>query len=258
MAQNHASQKAIAGAQRLDKILSNLGYGSRREITALAKKRQITVDGECCTNAACKVDPEQSVITVSGETILWQPQYYLMLHKPAGFVTATKDNFQHTVIDLLPERLQKAGIFPVGRLDKDTEGLLLLTTDGAFSHALMAPRHHVNKVYEAEIEGVLAPDAVQQFAHGVQLEDGTLCRPAELLLLQEREGRAKARITLHEGKFHQVKRMVQSIGGKVIALKRISIGTLTLDETLGVGGYRPLTEQELQTLIGQKDEEYSK
>ncbi len=243
------AQKAGAGVQRLDKILCNLGYGSRREITELAKKRQITVDGVFCTDAGRKVHPEQSVIRVGTETVVWQAQYYIMLHKPAGYITATQDNFQPTVMELLPERLQKAGLFPVGRLDKDTEGLLFLTTDGAFNHALMAPKHHVEKVYEAKICGTLADDAVQQFAQGMTLEDGTKCRPARLQILDEKHAHTRAHITLQEGKFHQVKRMVHQVGGEVVALKRISIGPITLDEGLQTGESRALTDQEVHQLL---------
>ncbi len=243
------AQKSGAGLQRLDKVLCNLGYGSRREIAELAKKRQITIDGVCCTDAGRKVDPTQSVIQVGAETVVWQAQYYIMLHKPPGYITATQDNFQPTVMELLSERLQKAGLFPVGRLDKDTEGLLLLTTDGAFGHALMAPKRHVEKVYEAEIQGTLDDDAVQRFAQGICLRDGTPCRPAKLQILHTNAGHARAHITLLEGKFHQVKRMVQQVGGEVVALKRISIGPIALDETLRLGEYRALTDQEVQELL---------
>lgn len=238
--------------QRLDKLLSSLGYGSRKEITTLAKQGQIAVDGICCKDAACKVNPQTAVITVRGEMVQWQENYYFMLHKPAGYVTATQDNFQKTVLDLLPERLQKIGLFPVGRLDKDTEGLLLLTTDGAFSHALMSPRHHVDKVYRATVRGTMQEDAVQQFAQGITLEDGTVCKPAKLVLLQAEEALQTVEITLQEGKFHQVKRMVKAVGGEVTALRRISIGSLTLDETLPAGAYRPLHDQEVQALICEK------
>lgn len=233
---------------RLDKMLVNLGWGSRREIAALARAGKITVNGEICKSPERKIDPEMDKLIVDGASVQYQPHFYLMLHKPAGVVSATQDNFQPTVLSLLPERLQKAGVFPVGRLDKDTEGLLLLTTDGAFSHALTAPRRHIDKVYRAQARGVLEPDAVARFAQGLTLEDGTICRPATLAIETQDGGLFVLRITLREGKFHQVKRMVRAVGGEVTALCRLSIGTLTLDPDLPPGAFRELTAQEVQAL----------
>lgn len=235
--------------QRLDKMLANLGWGSRREIAALARSGKITVNGESCKSPDCKVDPQADLITVAGESVRYQTHFYLMLHKPAGVITATQDHFQQTVLSLLPARLQKIGLFPVGRLDKDTEGLLLLTTDGDFSHALTAPRRHVDKVYCAEVAGKLFPDASRRFRQGLTLEDGTACRPAEMEVLAETDGFATVQITLREGKFHQVKRMVHAVGGEVVRLRRLSIGPLQLDRSLPPGGYRELTEGEIAALM---------
>lgn len=233
---------------RLDKMLVNLGWGSRREIAAMARGGKITVNGEVCRSPDRKVDPQADKVAVGDEAVRYQEHYYLMLNKPAGVVTATQDNFQQTVLSLLPARLQKAGLFPVGRLDKDTEGLLLLTTDGAFSHALTAPRRHVDKVYLAGVRGALAPDAQARFAQGVVLEDGTVCRPALLAPEGAADGLQYVRITLHEGRFHQVKRMVRAAGGEVVTLRRLSVGPLTLDPALAPGACRALTEGEVRAL----------
>lgn len=235
--------------ERLDKLLSNAGYGSRREIAAIARSGGILVNGEVCRAPERKLDSDSDCIIVSGQRAQVQRQYYFMLNKPAGVITATRDNFQRTVIDLLPAQLQRIGLFAVGRLDKDTEGLLLLTTDGAFNHALMSPRGHTPKVYEARFEGTLRADAKSLFAQGIALDDGTHCKPA--LLEQANDG--QIRITLYEGKFHQVKRMVSAIGGRVTALRRISIGTLQLDASLESGEFRALSVREYQDLLPKTD-----
>ena len=172
---------------------------------------------------------------------------YLMMNKPAGVITATEDAAQQTVLDLLPADLRR-GLSPVGRLDKDTEGLLLLTDDGALCHALTAPRRHVDKRYRAQIAGTLASDAAARFAAGLTLGDGTVCRPAELTILGRTEDGCVAEVVLREGKYHQVKRMVAAAGGRVVHLKRLSMGPLTLDDALPAGGFRELTEQELALL----------
>ncbi len=231
-------------SERLDKVLAGLGAGSRREIAALARAGKITVNGEICRAPDRKISPEEDKLSVDGQPFQYRAHWYLMLNKPAGVVTATEDNFQRTVLDLLPEQLRRAGVFPVGRLDKDTEGLLLLTTDGAFGHALMSPRRHVPKVYEARFGGTLAPDAAARFAAGLTLADGTLCRAAVL----EPIGADSARVTLCEGKFHQVKRMLRAVGVTVTALRRIRIGALALDPALAPGAFRELREDERAAL----------
>ncbi len=235
-------------AQRLDKILVHMGYGSRREITALVRAAKITVNGVICTAPDCKIHPQQDKLMVEGVQVHYQEHWYLMLNKPAGVITATQDAKQQTVLTLLPQQLQRVGMFPVGRLDKDTEGLLLLTTDGAFSHALMSPRKHVAKVYHARITGTLAQDAAQQFAQGIVLADGTVCRQATLTRLQD----DWVAVTICEGKYHQVKRMIAAVGGQVTALRRVSIGALSLDDTLPCGAFRALTTQELHALLGEE------
>lgn len=232
--------------ERVDKLLANAGYGSRREITAAIKKGQLLLDGAVCRQPDYKLVPQQTHICFCGQEVCVKTQWYLMLNKPAGVITATKDAQQQTVIDLLPQHLRKI-VFAVGRLDKDTRGLLLLTTDGTFDHALMSPRGHVPKVYRAWYTGVLAEDAQTRFAQGLTLRDGTICRPADLQHLAP----DCVQITLTEGKYHQVKRMLQAIGGQVTQLCRTQIGSLQLDAQLEEGHFRELTQAEREDLLKQ-------
>ena len=184
-------------------------------------------------------------ITVDGAPVRLRAPVLLMLHKPAGLLSATEDRRQKTVLDLLPEHLRRRGLFPVGRLDKDTEGLLLLTDDGPLGHALLSPKNHVDKVYYARVEGVLTAADTAAFAGGMVLADGLECLPAGLELLSPQE----ALVTLREGKFHQVKRMLAACGKPVTYLKRLSMGPLRLDEALAPGAFRPLTVGEIHTLL---------
>lgn len=227
-------------AQRIDKVLAATGRYSRREAAALAKRGAIAVDGVCCKDASRKIDPEQQVLTVEGERIGYEPFVYLMLYKPCGVLSATEDREQKTVLDLLPERYRAMGVFPVGRLDKDTSGLLLLTNDGPLGHRLTSPKHGVEKIYLAETDGTPDEAAVQAFAQGLVLRDGTKCRPARLDILSERQ----VRVTVQEGKYHQVRRMLAACGTPVLTLKRLQEGKIALDEQLQPGQWRPLTEQE--------------
>ena len=194
-----------------------------------------------------KADPSVSRILVDGADLGWQAHTYVMLNKPAGVLTATEDQRQKTVLDLLPEDLRRRGLFPVGRLDKDTEGLLLLTNDGELAHRLLSPKKHVDKVYYARLDQPLAPADCAAFAEGVVLADGARCRPALLQLLGD--GR-EALITLREGKFHQVKRMTASRGAAVVYLKRLSMGPLALDKALTPGSFRYLTAEEVAKIGG--------
>lgn len=211
------------------------------------RRGRAQVNGKLCCDPAAKVDPERDEIRFDGAVQTYQKHRYLMMNKPAGVVTATVDR-RKTVLDLLPENERRA-LFPVGRLDKDTEGLLLLTTDGQLSHALMSPRRHVAKVYLAGVSGALAPDAAERFADGLTLKDGTVCRPAILESAGEAEGLTLWRVTLREGKYHQVKRMVAAVGGHVETLRRLAVGPLVLPADLPSGSYRPLTAQELALLM---------
>ena len=230
--------------ERLDKIISATGKKSRREVKLLVKQGRILVDGVPAAAPEMKVDPAVSEILLDGEDIGYRRFTYIMLHKPAGVLSAVEDRRQKTVLDLLPEELQKRGLSPVGRLDKDTEGLLLLTNDGELTHKLLSPRHHVDKVYYARVEGTLEQADCDAFAAGMTLGDGLECMPAGLEILSPGE----ALVTLQEGKFHQVKRMLAARGKPVTYLKRLSMGPLQLDEILQPGQFRYLTEEELQSL----------
>ena len=227
---------------RLDKLLADTGRWSRKDAKNLLKQGRVRIDGEVEKSPDRKVDPSAHTVTVDGERVGWAAFRYLMLHKPGGVLTATEDRRQKTVLDLLPEEYR--GLFPVGRLDKDTEGLLLLTDDGELAHRLLSPRHHVDKVYLAEIDGEVDETDVAAFQAGLTLGDGTLCLPAGL----ESLGKGKCLVTLREGKFHQVKRMLALRGKPVVKLKRLSMGGLTLDETLFPGQFRYLTAEEVEML----------
>lgn len=239
------------GTQRLDKVLGNLGYGSRTELRKQAKMGLITVNGEIVKDSGAHVDPYQDVIEIAGERVFYRKHIYLMMNKPPGVLSATEDRRDRTVLDLLDEKDAAFEPFPVGRLDKDTVGLLLLTNDGALAHELLSPRKHVPKTYEATVEGEVGQSDVEAFARGVELDDGYVTLPAKLTILS-RERRnvviSHISLTITEGKFHQVKRMFQAVGKKVVFLKRISMGDLSLDESLPEGKYRELTEAELKLL----------
>ena len=230
--------------ERLDKLLAGTGKWSRREVKALVRQGLVRVDGRLAASAEDKLDPAAAIITVAGETISLCRFTYVMLHKPAGVLTATEDRKQPTVLDLLPPELRRIGLAPVGRLDKDTEGLLLLTNDGALAHRLLSPKSHVDKVYYARVEGTLEPADTAAFAAGMTLGDGLCCLPAGLEILSPGE----ALVTLREGKFHQVKRMLAARGKPVTYLKRLSMGPLTLDDSLAAGAYRLLRAEEISAL----------
>ena len=231
--------------ERLDKILSATGHWSRREVKDLVKYGRVSVDGVKAKKPEDKCDPAQAEIRVDGQVVDCAPFVYLMLHKPAGLLSATEDKQQKTVIDLLPEHLRRRGLFPVGRLDKDTEGLLVLTDDGALAHALLSPKKHVDKVYYAEVEGQVNEEDVAALAEGMTLGDGLECLPAGLAIVEDG---SKCLVTLREGKYHQVKRMLAARGKPVRYLKRLSMGGLQLDETLEKGQWRPMTLEEIAAL----------
>lgn len=230
--------------ERLDKLLAGTGKWSRREVKALVRQGLVRVDGRLAASAEDKLDPAAAIITVAGETISLCRFTYVMLHKPAGVLTATEDRKQPTVLDLLPPELRRIGLAPVGRLDKDTEGLLLLTNDGELAHRLLSPKYHVEKRYFARVDGELSAADAEAFARGMTLGDGLECLPAGLELLP---GHACI-VTLREGKFHQVKRMLAARGAPVLYLKRLSMGPLTLDDSLAAGAYRLLRAEEISAL----------
>lgn len=236
--------------ERLDKIISNLGYGSRKEIKQLARKGFIEVDGNIIKDSGMSVDPEKSIIKINGEEIFYRKYIYLMMNKPDGVISATFDNRDETVIDLLEVEHQVFNPFPVGRLDKDTVGLLLLTNDGELNHRLLSPKWHVDKVYYAKINKPVDENDVEAFKKGITLDDGYLCKEAKLEILSSNENGSEIRLTIQEGKFHQVKRMFNAVDKEVTYLKRVEFGGLLLDETLEEGEYRELTDEEIEFLKG--------
>ena len=231
---------------RLDKYLANMGIGTRSEVKQMIKKGKIKVNGSMVSSPEIKIDVETDDVVAAELQIKYEKHVYYMLHKPAGVVSATEDKKDKTVIDLLFMD-RKKDLFPVGRLDKDTEGLLLITNDGELAHNLLSPKKHVAKVYYAKIDGRVTEDDVRIFKEGVQIDSGFQALPAELEILSSNE-QSEIYITIYEGKFHQVKRMFEAVGKKVTYLKRLSMGTLKLDETLKAGEYRELTKKELDEL----------
>lgn len=234
--------------KRLDKFLSDSGGFSRSEAREMIKQGRVSVSGAIVVRPEQKV-PDDAAVAVDGEALRSDEYIYIMLNKPGGYLSATEDSTQPTVIDLLSEELRRRGLFPVGRLDKDTTGLLLLTDDGELAHRVISPRRHVAKRYLAETDGTPVPEDVQRFEKGLTLADGTVCMPAKL----EVTGEGKCAVTLEEGKYHQVKRMLAACGTPVTALHRASIGALELDPALGSGEYRELLPGEIDLIFIERD-----
>ncbi|MFD2705354.1 pseudouridine synthase [Salibacterium lacus] len=233
---------------RADKLLASTGFGTRKDVKKLLKQGVVTADGEKVKNGAVHLDPDTQDIEVKGEPLHYREYIYLLMHKPAGVICATEDELHETVLDILEWEDVVRHPFPVGRLDKDTEGMLLLTNDGKFSHALTSPKKGVPKTYEALLDKEASEEDTEAFARGVTLvDDGYRTKPAELELLPEDPERV--RITIREGRYHQVKRMFEAVGKEVRYLKRIQIGSLPLDESLGAGEYRDMEEEEVQLLL---------
>ena len=230
---------------RLDKLLAHSGFGTRKEVKALLKKSVVTVNGKIEKNGKLQVDEVSDFIQVLGEPVIYEEFVYFMLHKPKDVISATTDAFHPTVIDLLDPADQVQEPFPVGRLDIDTEGLLILTNDGALAHELLSPKKHVPKIYQAWIEGQVDEENQLAFKKGIELDDGYICKPSDLIILEKDETFTFIQITIHEGKYHQIKRMFEAVNKKVCYLKRIAMGSLILDNNLILGDYRPLTENEL-------------
>lgn len=235
------------GRERLDKVLSNMGYGTRKEVKALVKRGEVTINGVKVKDSSQHVIPESDEIYILDEKLLFRRFVYIMLNKPQGVISATEDNYDETVIGLLPEELKIFEPAPVGRLDKDTVGLLLITNDGELNHLLLSPKRHVPKKYYARIQGTVVEEDIIKFRSGVVLEDGYKTIPAELHIINSNEN-SEIEVILYEGKFHQVKRMFEAVDKKVIFLKRLEMGPLKLDESLKPGEYRELTEEELEML----------
>ena len=236
---------------RLDKYLCETGFGTRSQVKDLLKKGQVMVNGEVVKKPELKINETTDQILCQGKKASYQKNIYLMLHKPAGVVSATEDNREKTVLDLVRPEDRKNGLFPVGRLDKDTEGLLLLTDDGELAHRLLSPKKHVDKTYYAKIDGQVTEEHVKQFREGLDIGDEKKTLPAVLTILLSGSV-SEIEVTIHEGRFHQIKRMFEAVGCKVTYLKRLSMGSLVLDETLPPEEYRPLTEAELEGLTKQR------
>ena len=233
---------------RLDKLLSNMGFGTRKEVKQLMKKGAVQVNAVAVKDAAMHVDTVKDEVTVLGQKVVYKEFMYLMMNKPQGVLSATEDKRDQTVIDLLDAEYNIFEMFPVGRLDKDTEGFLLLTNDGKLAHNLLSPKKGVPKTYYAHIEGIVTEEDTNQFSEGVILDDGYETKPGQLRILKSADI-SEIELTITEGKYHQVKRMFEAVGKQVIYLKRLSMGPLSLDESLALGSYRELTEEELQQLM---------
>ena len=232
---------------RLDKFLADVGLGSRKEVKGLIKKGQVTVNGKAIKSAEFQVKELLDEIAYLDEKLMYQKNFYYLLNKPAGVVSATQDNYDETVLDLLNDFDYREDLFPVGRLDKDTEGLLLITNDGALAHRLLSPKKHVEKEYFAKVAGVMTAEDIDAFSKGLVISQGEETLPAVLTIdaVNEAEQTSDIRLILHEGKFHQVKRMVKAVGKEVTYLKRIRMGNVVLPADLGLGEYRELTAEEL-------------
>lgn len=231
---------------RLDKFLCETGFGTRSEVKALLKKGQVSVNGEIVKKPEQKIDEQKDEVICAGNRAVYAAWEYVMLHKPAGVLSATEDRHQKTVLDLL-DSTARQDLFPVGRLDKDTEGLLLLTNDGELAHRLLSPKKHVDKTYYAKIAGTVTAEHVQQFREGLDIGEKKPTLPAELKILKSGAD-SEILVTIQEGKFHQIKRMFQAVGCQVTYLKRLSMGPLVLDEDLEPGESRQLTEEEIMKL----------
>lgn len=230
---------------RLDKYLADMEVGTRSEVKKHIRKGCASINGEVIKKPEHKV-LEDDLVTFLGEEIIYTKEIYLMLNKPNGVVSATRDNYDTTVLELLDE-INTKNLFPVGRLDKDTEGLIIITNDGALSHRLLSPKRHVDKVYFANIEGKVTQEDVDAFKEGLEIGEKNPTLPANLEIIESGET-SVVNITIQEGKFHQIKRMFHAVDKDVIYLKRVSMGPIILDETLELGEYRPLTEEELKLL----------
>ncbi len=231
--------------ERLDKYLSAHTALSRRDAVDAVRRGRIAVNGTVCRNAAEKIDPENTMVTFDGQAVAYRAHIYIMMNKPKGVVSATRDANERTVVDLLPAEWRHRELFPAGRLDKDTTGMVLLTDDGDFAHRMLAPKKHVPKCYLVTLDRPVENDAVTAFESGITLADGDVCRPAQCRPLDGNQ----AHVTLHEGKYHQVKRMFAACGYHVEELHRLSMGGLRLDEQLALGESRLLSETEAMTVF---------
>ena len=229
--------------ERIDKIIASQGIYSRSDVKSLISKKRVAVDGEIIKSSSVKADPEKNVITIDGRPLTIKKFVYIMLNKPQGYVSATEDREHQTVLELMPEEYAGRNLFPAGRLDRDTTGLMIITDDGQLAHNILAPKKHVQKIYHVELDIPVTEEMARGFAEGVELNDG-VCKEAGL----EITGEKTAKVTLREGRYHQIKRMFGCFGGKVVKLHRLAMGNLHLPDDLEVGACRELTEEELKML----------
>ncbi|VTS16722.1 pseudouridine synthase [Streptococcus pseudoporcinus] len=235
---------------RLDKFLTEAGFGSRSQVKSLLKTKKVCVNGKNESQAKKQINPNLDRVEVEGQEVLYEEFVYYMLNKPKGVVSATQDKVHQTVLDLLDATAKQKAVFPVGRLDKDTHGLLLLTNNGDLAHRLLSPKKHVNKVYVAEVDGLMTSQDIEAFEKGIQLSDHQ-CQPAvlEILASDRDKSQSRVKIVIKEGKFHQVKRMVLACGKEVRDLQRLEMGPLQLDSTLDLGAFRKLEKSEIDALL---------
>ena len=231
--------------QRLDKLLADLGIASRKELKQIIREGRVSVDGKAVSSPEAKVDGEKSVVALDGKPLRYSEFHYYMMDKPVGILTATEDRSKKTVLDLVTPEMRRMGLFPVGRLDRDTSGMLLLTNDGDFAHRVISPKSAVKKLYYAKVDGTPTKEDAEAFENGLVLADGLHCLPAKLEITGENE----CLVTVMEGKYHQVRRMLASRGKPVLALRRLSIGALKLDTGLGTGGFRELCQKEMDAVF---------
>lgn len=230
--------------ERIDKILSSALKISRTDVKKLMKKQNVSVNGKHITDPNTKIDPSEDSINLNGQPVIYQEHIYIMMNKPKGVISASEDKSVPTVVDLVPEKLKKAGLFPAGRLDADTTGFVLITDDGDFAHRILSPKKHVEKTYIALLEKEISDSDIERFKNGIELRDGTLCLESKLERLSDRY----VSVVIHEGKYHQIKRMFAALGNRVIELHRVSIGSLSLDESLKEGECREITNDELKLI----------
>lgn len=234
--------------ERLDKFIASRGELSRREAQKRIKCGEVTLNGKVCISPEKKLDPDSDRVELNGQAVCAERHIYIMLNKPAGVVSATKDSREKTVIDILPPELKRGGLFPAGRLDKDTEGLLIITDDGDFAHKILSPKKHVEKKYIAKLDGRITADTVRRFEQGITFSDGTQCMPAKLEI-DEKSGGFTGTVTICEGKYHQVKKMFAVCGLKVVHLQRISVGNLYLDGKLPIGSAKKLSKLDIDAIF---------
>lgn len=237
---------------RLDKYLADVGLGSRKEVKVFIKKGNVQVNGEVVKSDKFQVKEKVDIITFEGEKLTYQKYFYYLLNKPQGVISATQDNYDETVLDLFSDEAYREDLFPVGRLDKDTEGFLLITNDGVLSHQLLSPKKHVEKEYYACVSGIMTQEDVELFEKGLIISGEEQTLPAQLTIVSvDKEKQiSEIQLILHEGKFHQVKRMVAAVGKEVTYLKRVRMGNLPLPKDIELGHYRQLSEEELEKLKG--------